>query len=362
MANKVIVAGATGVVGNAVLERYVRDGWEVVALSRRTPECRAGSFTHVQLDLTDTQACAQAASAFVGASHLVYAALFEKPGLIAGWQEQDQMQTNLRMLQNLLTPLASTNALQHVTLLQGTKAYGAHIHAIDVPARENQPRDAHENFYWLQEDYLRQMATQQSWAWTILRPQIVFGYSYGTAMNLIPVLGIYAALLREQGEALHFPGGAHPIQEAVDADLLAQVVQWSASAATARNETFNVTNGDVCQWQSLWPELAAMFGMQPGEARPLSLGSWLPEQAQAWQSIVQRHALQAPELTDLLGESHHYADALFGYGQTLPATPALLSTIKLRRAGFAGCVDTVAMFERWFAEFRERRLLPALPQ
>ena len=86
-------------------------------------------------------------------THVVYAALFEKPGLIRGWREHDQMETNRVMLANLFEPLqAAARGLQHVTLLQGTKAYGAHVAPIAIPAKERQPRHAHENFYWLQED------------------------------------------------------------------------------------------------------------------------------------------------------------------------------------------------------------------
>ena len=89
-------------------------------------------------------------------THVVYAALFEKPGLLPGWFERDQMETNQLMLRNLLDPLLGVAAgLEHVTLLQGTKAYGAHVEPMAVPGRERNPRHEHENFYWLQEDDLR---------------------------------------------------------------------------------------------------------------------------------------------------------------------------------------------------------------
>jgi hypothetical protein len=66
------------------------------------------------------------------------------------------MGPNLAVLRNLFGPLATAaKNLQHVTLLQSTKAYGAHIAPFPVPARERWPRHQHENFYWLQEDYLR---------------------------------------------------------------------------------------------------------------------------------------------------------------------------------------------------------------
>ena len=53
--------------------------------------------------------------------------------------------------------------LQHVSLLQGTKAYGAHVHPIPVPARERCAARRHANFYWLQEDLLRETSARPGW-------------------------------------------------------------------------------------------------------------------------------------------------------------------------------------------------------
>ena len=54
------------------------------------------------------------------------------------------------MLRNLLDPLERyAKNLRHVTLLQGTKAYGVHVRPLSVPTRENRS-EMHEqpNFYW----------------------------------------------------------------------------------------------------------------------------------------------------------------------------------------------------------------------
>ena len=98
--------------------------------------------------------------------------------------------------------------LEHVSLLQGAKAYGLHLGRNPLPAKERAPRDRHENFYFLQEDALRALAEGASWSWTVFRPQVVFGESFGSPMNLVPVIGVYAALERERGRSLSFPGGA----------------------------------------------------------------------------------------------------------------------------------------------------------
>ena len=61
-----------------------------------------------------------------------------------------------------------------------------------------------------------------------------------------------------------------------------------------------------------------------------------------------------------MGQSHHYADILFTYGRPAPRQPLIVSTIKIRHAGFADCIDTEEMFRHWFEIMRERRILPQL--
>ena len=290
---------------------------------------------------------------------MVYAALFEKPGLVPGWFERDQMERNLAMFTNLLDPLVAAGGLQHVSVLQGTKAYGAHVTPMAVPGREREPRHAHENFYWLQEDALRQRQAGAPWSFTILRPQIIFGEAQGSNMNPIPALGVYAAVLRHDGEPLHFPGQAPFLTEAVDADLLARALAWAATSPAARGETFNVTNGDVFVLEHLWPAIADAFGMAVGERRPRALAATMPARQDTWTAIVRRFGLAAPEdLARFVGQSFIYADLVSGYGRTETPPPTLVSTIKIRRAGFADCVDTEDMFRRIIASLQAQRLLP----
>lgn len=364
----VLVAGATGVVGHAALEAFAASGeWNVIALSRRAPDLQGlqdpkgrQRVRHLSVDLTDAQACQAAVASMPGITHLAYAALHEKPGLVRGWREPDQMQTNLLMLRNLLDPLAAAGTLEHVAVLQGTKAYGVHLHPIAVPAQERWPRDDHENFYWLQEDLVRERAARDGFGFTIFRPQLVFGDALGVAMNLAPILGIHAALCKEAGEPFCYPGGPSNILEATDARLIARAIRWCFDAPTARNETFNLTNGDVFVWRNLWPELAEALGVAHGADAPRSMARWLPTQAQAWQRLALRHGLVQPDLGVLLGESHHYADFCFGFHARETPPPVIVSTIKIRQAGFADCVDTGAMFRHWFERLRARKVLPAL--
>src|SRR5579862_5054349 len=242
----VLIAGATGLVGYAALKHFTQHpNNTVIAISRRPPRETFGA-RHIPLDLTDAARTRAMIRGLSSVTHLVYAALFELPSLVEGWSDDAQIRTNDQMLRNLLEPLLEASPhLRHVTLLQGTKAYGVHIRPFAVPAREGRSEyREHPNFYWVQEDYLESRQSGSSWHWTILRPVLIVGEAIGGAMNLIPALGAHAALMRLKGDVLPFPGGGARVSQAVDADLLARAIDWSGEAHRARDETFNVTNGD----------------------------------------------------------------------------------------------------------------------
>ncbi len=356
----VLIAGASGVVGQAAVEHFAAlPGWRTIAVSRRAPLIRDGlRFDHVALDLTDASACRAAVGKLPAVTHVVYAALYEKPDLVAGWRDPEQMATNLAMLRNLLEPVLSLGALKHVTLLQGTKAYGVHLRPIAVPARETWPRNSHENFYWLQEDFLRDRAREEDFGFTIFRPQIIFGDAIGAAMNIMPVLGAYAAVRKAEGLPFSYPGGGDYPLEAVDARLLARAFRWAAHAPTAHDETFNLTNGDVFVWRNVWPAIADALGVATGEAESLRLADYLFARADTWRAIATRHGLVEPDLAKLLGRSAEYADYCMASLTGRAAPPALVSTIKLRQAGFSDCIDTEDMFRELFAQLVAKRILP----
>jgi nucleoside-diphosphate-sugar epimerase len=252
-----------------------------------------------------------------------------------------------------------------VALLQGTKAYGVHVRPLTVPARENRS-EMHEqpNFYWNQERYIREAQHKaeqagKSWSWSILRPVLIVGCSTGSAMNVVPALGVYAAMMRRAGKkTLDYPGGVGRVAQAVDADLLARAIAWSGEAAAARNEIFNVTNGDVFVWPNVWPAIADALGFAAGEHVPLALDKEIRPREAEWAEIRKQHGLASGTLKEFVGLSFEYADYTMGYGRTQPGPPALVSTIKLMQAGFHEVMDSEAMFAKAVAELQARRLLP----
>lgn len=81
MPNTVLVAGASGLVGAAVVDRFLDDGWDVIAVSRRKPEVFSDKpFRHLTVDLQDEAAYKQAFSDIADVTHLVYTAVYESAG------------------------------------------------------------------------------------------------------------------------------------------------------------------------------------------------------------------------------------------------------------------------------------------
>jgi nucleoside-diphosphate-sugar epimerase len=358
----ILIVGATGVIGDAALAHFgAANDWRAIAISRRAPEA-TGHFQHLAIDLRDAFECKRAASDLEEVTHVIYTAVSEQPGLVPGWRDRGLMETNMAMLRNLLDPLCEVAPdLRHVTLLQGAKAYGGHAGARSpLPAREDAPRVPHENFYWLQEDYLRGKAKDNGFAWTIFRPQVVVGTAWGAAMNPLLPLAAYAALRREEGKPFSYPGGELQVAEIVDAALLAEGFAWAALTPEAHYETFNITNGDVFAWREAWPIIAECLGVEPGPDEPMRLAEYLPARQKLWATIEARAQLRPLGLMRFLGESHHYVDVLLRRDADKIQRPTLLSTIKLRQAGFAACRNSEDVIRRCIAGMRTRRLIPNL--
>ena len=123
MPNKVLVTGASGLLGVAAVEKFLSAGWNVVGVSRRKPELPSGrDIEFLSVDLRDEEAARAAFEPLTDITHIAYTALHEKPELVAGWSSKEQIEINNAMLRNVVEPVA-----------QGTKIYGVHLHPDPSP-------------------------------------------------------------------------------------------------------------------------------------------------------------------------------------------------------------------------------------
>lgn len=361
MSRGVIVAGATGIVGSAAAARFAEAGWEVHGLARSAPAQKLAGVRYHRVDLKDAANCDAIARTIGPVGHIVYAAIHEVAGsLVESWTDTGHVARNAAMLENLLEPvLAASPDFAHIAIMHGTKAYALHLREQGrppVPLKEQSPRIVHDNFYFAQEDYVSARARAESWSWTIFRAPMILGGGVGSNLNVMLAIAVFAALRRAQEIDLPYPGPATfaGVTDMVDVDLVADAMLWAADAGAARNTIFNIANGDAYIWPDLWGVIADAAGVQRGVDAVISMAEAARDASALWEQLVEQHGLAAPaDLRAFLGESFVLADFTL-----LTPWPALLSTIRLREAGFDGCADTAAAIRKWFDRWRTARLLP----
>ncbi|WP_138945625.1 SDR family oxidoreductase [Plantibacter sp. M259] len=343
-----LVVGARGVIGGNLITHLEGLGWDAIGLSRRGGTDR-GSVRHLAVDLLDRDATIHQLRGLSEVTHLFYAAYHDRPS----WAEL--VAPNLAMLTNVVDavePVAP--GLEHISLMQGYKVYGAHLGPFATPAKESDPPHMPPEFNVDQQQFLERRQVGATWSWSALRPSVVAGIGLGNPMNLAMVIAVYASMSKELGIPLRFPGkpGAYTsLIEMTDADLLAKATVWAATTEQARNEAFNITNGDVFRWSSMWPKIAAFFDLDVAPPLEMSLVEVMADKEALWNAMVERHGLAPTSYAEV--SSWAFGDFVFAWDYDVIA-----DTSKSRRAGFHEFVDTEAMFLRIFQDLREQRLIP----
>jgi nucleoside-diphosphate-sugar epimerase len=344
-----LVVGARGVIGGNLIEHLeAMGGWSVVGLSRRGGTDR-DRVRHIAVDLLDRDATLQQLQGLSDVTHVFYAAYQDR----ASWAEL--VPPNLVMLTNVvdaIEPVAP--ALEHISLMQGYKVYGAHLGPFATPAKESDPPHMPPEFNVDQQQFLERRQAGATWSWSALRPSVVAGVGLGSPMNLAMVIAVYASMSKELGIPLRFPGkpGAYTsLIEMTDADLLSKATVWAATTPDARNEAYNVTNGDMFRWSSMWPKLAAFFELDVAPPLQMNLAEVMADKEPLWNSMVARHGLVPTTYSDV--SSWMFGDFVFAWDYDVIA-----DTSKARRGGFHEYVETEAMFLRIFQDLRDRRLIP----
>jgi nucleoside-diphosphate-sugar epimerase len=116
--NKVLVAGASGLIGAAAIETFLAARWDVIGISRRKSELSSGrDFRFIPAHLRDEKAACQALSPLADTTHVAYAAICENADdLVGGWSNSAQIEANNAMLRNAIEPLSGTPDVQTITV------------------------------------------------------------------------------------------------------------------------------------------------------------------------------------------------------------------------------------------------------
>lgn len=345
-----LIPGVSGVVGRGQA-RYLatQKEWEVIGLARRQPAQPPG-YPVIAVDLADAAACRAELGGMGKVTHVLYCARASHTA-----STKEPIDLNAAMLRNVIDAVEPVaRGLQHVHLVQGSKYYGSDLGPYKTPAREADPRITETNWYYAQEDFINERSRGKAWRWSASRPHAICDSDPGIARSIPKVIAVYAAIAKELGQPLNFPGSAanfHALYQCVDATLLARAIEWMSTAPACANQAFNVTNGDFIRWANVWPRFAEYFGMQAGPVKTVNLAQTMADKAPVWERIVARHRLKPVPYEET---------ALWSYGDFVfaPGYDIMSDTLKLRQTGFGECLDTEKMFFDLFGKFRAARVIP----
>jgi nucleoside-diphosphate-sugar epimerase len=354
MGKTALIVGVSGIVGGNLADHLIAEkDWTVYGVARR-PGQREGIMP-IALDLQDADA-AKLALADIKPTHIFLTTWLRQA------TEAENIRVNAGMVRNVLAAVSNAKTVQHVGLVTGLKHYLGPFESYGkgslpaTPFREEQPRLEIENFYYAQEDEVFSAAERDGYGWSIHRPHTVIGYAVGNAMNMGTTLAVYASICKELGRPMQFPGSSvqwKSLTDMTDARLLAKHVVWAATTPAARNQAFNVVNGDVFRWSWMWKRLAAWFGVEAVELQGdgVPLEKQLADAAPIWKQMAVKYGLAEADLNVLASAWHTDADL----GRPVEVVTDMS---KSRKLGFNAYQPTDESFVELFERLREDRLIP----
>ncbi|RRV03722.1 SDR family oxidoreductase [Pseudomonas sp. v388] len=353
MTQTALVVGASGIVGSAITQLLLDNGWQVAALSRH-PSTLPGVIA-VAADLQDPVSLRNAL-ADLKPSHV----------FLTTWSRQateaENIRVNAAMVRNVLDAVRPAASVQHVALVTGLKHYLGPFEAYGkgtlpkTPFRESQGRLDVENFYYAQEDEVFAAAKKDGFSWSVHRPHTVTGVAVGNAMNMATTLAVYATICKATGRPFVFPGSRvqwDSLTDMTDSHQLARQLLWAATTPEAANQAFNITNGDVFRWSWMWGQIAGYFGLEPADfpQTPAPLEKQMADDQPAWSEIAREHQLKESDINRLISPWHTDADL----GRPIEVVTDMS---KSRKLGFTAFEASDEAFFKVFDRLRSERLIP----
>ncbi|KAJ7958230.1 3-oxo-Delta(4,5)-steroid 5-beta-reductase-like [Quillaja saponaria] len=360
-----LIIGVTGIVGNSLAEILpLADTpggpWKVYGVARRPrPSWNADHpVEYIQCDISNLNDAQAKLSNLTDVTHIFYVSWTNRI------TEAENCEANGAMFRNVLSAvIPNAPNLRHICLQTGAKHYIGTFESIgkikphDPPLTEDLPRLDTPNFYYTQEDILfQEVEKKEGLTWSIHRPQLIFGFSPYSLMNVIGALCVYATICKHEGIPLKFPGTKLAWEcywVASDADLIAEQHIWAAVDPYAKNEAFNCSNGDVFKWKHLWKVLAEQFGIENygfEEGSNLKLGEMMKDKGPVWEEIVKENQLQTTELEEV---------AVWWFADMILRGMGMLDSMnKSKEHGFLGFRNSHNSFISWIDKMKAYKIVP----
>ncbi|EFJ06963.1 hypothetical protein SELMODRAFT_448625 [Selaginella moellendorffii] len=355
-----IVVGVTGINGNSICRKLLEQGsWQVYGTGRRDrPDWLPSKVSYVQLDLLDGVDVQTKLSPLKNRITTLFWAAW-----IPMKTEEENCDANGTIFRNTLDALLP-GALRHVCLTTGGKHYvgpfeqfGKDLSRAEVPFREDYPRLPVPIFYYVQEDLLFDRVKQHPHlTYSIHRPSTIFGFAPRNYMNCILTMAVYAAICKRDKLPFRFFGSRaawEGLTDASDADLIAEQEIWAATHPAAKNQAFNITNGDVFKYKQLWAVIADEMGVDPApfDGESVSLEHLMRGKEGSWDALVREHKLLPTKFHDV--GQFWFLDTMFG-----APVENLSNMNKSKELGFLGFRNSEKSVRHWIQVLKAEKIVP----
>ncbi|KAF8393789.1 hypothetical protein HHK36_019987 [Tetracentron sinense] len=362
-----LVIGVTGIVGNSLAEILPLSDtpggpWKVYGVARRPqPSWNADHpVEYIQCDISDSDDALTKLSPLTDVTHIFYVTWTSRA------TEAENCEANGAMFRNVLRAvIPNAPNLQHICLQTGTKHYLGPFETFvktephhESPFHEDLPRLISPNFYYALEDVLfEEVEKKENLTWSIHRPDIIFGFSAYSLMNIIGTLCVYATICKHEGTPLRFPGTREVWDgylDASDADLIAEHQIWASVHPFAKNQAFNCNNGDVFKWKHLWKVLGEQFGVECAEFEEdptPKLEEMMKDKGTVWDEIVRENELLPTKLEEV--GAWWFADVALGM-----KVSHLSSMNKSKEHGFLGFRNSKTSYISWINKMKAYKIVP----
>lgn len=260
---KVLITGATGLVGSHVAESLTREGVTTRALVRSTSPLSGTSHLHslgVELSLGDVTDAASVERAMQGVSHVVHCA-----AMVGDWgPAEPYRRTNVLALDNLVAAAKKGPEFQRFVMISSLGVYEPRDH---YKTDENVPLtldgfDPYTRTKAESEERMRQVA--RDLPVVILRPGFVYG---PRDRQVLPRL---ATTLRK-GAFFYFGDGQQLLNN-TGARNIAHAVGLALRANVPSGEVFNITDDPLATRRQFIGTVARLLGLpEPTRHLPLAI-------------------------------------------------------------------------------------------
>ncbi|GAA6012380.1 hypothetical protein JCM10207_007067 [Rhodosporidiobolus poonsookiae] len=310
-------SGANGISGLALVEALAKESeqeWsKIIAVSRSPPilDLSDSRISFVSMDLLGDPQELISKLKEAGAeetTHVAFFAYVPKP------DEHEHIEVNRKLFANSIEAVAQACPKITTFLLQtGYKQYGAARggeHLAKMPFKEDAPRHKAPNFYYVQEDMLKEAAEKYGWGTIVVRPNFILGASKGGGGSLSTAVALYAAARKALNEPLIFPGSEATYNLPYDFSTASNDAEFQVfllKNEKAHGRAFNIHDGEPVPWSVMWPKIAEYFDVPIASppAGPLpadktagrdfvllhSVKDWAVQHAADFDKIVQQHGL-----------------------------------------------------------------------